>query len=81
MSLWVSWAGNLVRRNTGTDKVSDAILASLFTGKVCSQTSHVSISCSEIWRRKVRTTEELQTNDYLVGEKYISCVDCDVVGN
>lgn len=48
MSLWVSWAGNLVRRNLGTVKVSDAILASLFTGKVCSQTSHVSISCSEI---------------------------------
>lgn len=32
MSLWTGWTGNLVIRNTGTDKVPDAVLVSLFTG-------------------------------------------------
>ena len=65
MSLQVSWAGSLVMRNTGTDKVPDAILPLLFTGKVCSQASHVSMPHSKIWRRKVHTTEEVETRDYL----------------
>ena len=65
MSPRVSWAGNLVMRNTGTEKIPDAMLASLFTGRVCSQASHVPMPLSKIWRTKVHTTEEAEIRDYL----------------
>lgn len=42
-------------------KLPSAFLVPLFTGKVYSQISHVSMTCSKFWRRKIHTMEGAET--------------------